>query len=173
MKKQIMLFTTLASFFSWEAYAGNTYVGGSLSMQRISATSSQYTGYRPGLFIGYGQEYPDCYYLGGEFLGSMTGATSDSYVLRDISLRMAPVYSLSLIPGMLITEDTMGFLRLGIGVGKLKASARWLTGYVLGAGVDVPLSPSWDIRFEYDYTLYNHIGIGNPQSHELMLSLKY
>ena len=173
MKNQTILVAMLASALSCQTMAGNTYVGGSVSVQRVSAATSKYTGWRPGLFIGYGDIFDRNYYLAGEFLASMASTFSNSYVNRDQNLRITPDFSLSFLPGMILSPEAIGYLRLGLGIGRLHAANEWLSGIVVGAGVEFPFSPCWSVRTEYDYTVFRAIGIGTPQSNELMLSFKY
>ncbi len=173
MKKQSLLFPIFVSVLSFNVYAGNTYVGGSLSMQNISATGTAYRGFRPGVLIGYGGPVDKDFYVAGEFNASYVATLQNNYINRNNSLRMAPVFSLSVIPGMLFTPTAMGYFRLGVADGLINVSNNWKVGWVLGLGIEAALSPCWSVRTEYDYTVFHAISAGNPNSDEFVLSFKY
>lgn len=173
MKKRILV-AALVTLCSLNTYA-NTYVGGSLGFQDISANSSKFRGWRPGLFIGYGDMMDDDgeYYLSGELNISWASAVSDSYTNRRNSLRMSPELSISLLPAMVLKPDLMGFLRFGAGEAKQKVPNVWIANAIVGAGLEYAVTPCWSLRGEYDYTLFASTNIGNPRSSDLILSLKY
>lgn len=177
MKKQALLFAVLASVASFNSYAGNTYIGAGLGIQSIDASTSKFRGWRPGLFIGYGDrmdEDNDCYYLAGELAISWASEMSDQYTIRSQSLRISPELSLSLIPGMIFAPDTMGYLRLGLGEGRQRATTDWLRAVIVGAGVEYNLTPAWAIRGEVDYTTFKSVAvIGVPRSWDGTISFKY
>lgn len=174
MKKQGLI-ALLAALASLNVYA-NTYVGGSLGFQDISANSSKFRGWRPGLFIGYGgrmSDDDDNYYLAGELAVSWASETSDQYINRRNSLRMSPELSLSLLPGMILKPDLLGYLRFGAGEAKQKIPNVWVANAIVGAGLEYAMTPCWSLRGEYNYTFFASTNIGNPRSHDLILSLKY
>ncbi len=176
MKKQALLFAVLASVTSFNLYAGNTYVGAGLGIQSIDASTSKFRGWRPGLFIGYGDKMDDddCYYLAGELAISWASEMSDQYVLRNQSLRIAPEVSISLIPGMMIVPDTMGYLRFGLGEGRQRATTNWLRAAIFGAGLEYDLTPAWSVRGEIDYSIFKTVAvIGTPRSWDGVISFKY
>lgn len=176
MKTRTSLSIFLLSLLPFAAIAdGNTYVGASLSAQRITSSQATFQGWRPGLFIGYGANMPDCYYLGGEFLASWVTATENKANFRNQSLRLQPSLGLSFIPGMYFTESTMAIARFGIGTSKMQAANKWISDIVVGGGLESSLTPSWNVRLEYDYTIYGKTGNGGslPTGQEIMVSFKY
>jgi hypothetical protein len=173
MKKSRILLAACAAVFSLNVHAGNTYVGGSLALQSVSAQSSRFHGWRPGVLIGYGDMLDDDYYLAGEFMYSVAGAISNTYPNRNDSLRLSPGFTFSFIPGMVLTRTTMVYLRLALEVDKVAVSDKSLTGGLLGAGFEFLLTPSWSLRPEVDYTFYRSLSFGTPRSIQVGLSFKY
>lgn len=177
MKKQALLLAVLASVSSFNSYAGNTYIGAGLGIQSIEASTSKFRGWRPGLFLGYGANMDDdndCYYLAGELAISWASEMSDQYVTRKQSLRISPELSVSLLPGMKIVPDTMGYLRFGLGEGRQRATSDWLRSVIFGAGLEYDLTPCWSIRGEVDYSIFKSVAvIGVPRSWDGTISFKY
>jgi opacity protein-like surface antigen len=175
MKKRILLLSLFATLASLHAHAGtsNPYVGGSLSIQNITAAPSAYRGLRPGMFVGYGSMIDNDYYVAGELAASMVATITDTYVNRDDSLRQAPNFSLSVIPGMMLTRATLAFIRAGVAVGMFSVSDDWRPGLVLGLGIEAAWTPCWSVRVEYDNTTYRSVSVGTPRSDEFGVSFKY
>jgi opacity protein-like surface antigen len=172
MKKYTLLFPLLLGALSLNVHA-NTYTGITLGAQRISANTSTFRGLRPGLFIGYGEMIDTDTYLAGELSGTIVHATSDTYVNRNQSVRMSPEFNLSIIPGMVFAQDTMGYFRLAFETSYTNATGHWDKGVMLGLGVEYSLTPCWGLRGEYDYTFYRRVNVGVPRSNMLAVSVKY
>lgn len=172
MKKIALSAAVLASLLSFNANA-NTYVGGSVGMQDVTASPSYYRGIRPGLFIGYGGMYDTDFYMAGELSGSLVSTLTDDYEVRNQSLRISPNFGLSFIPGAMLAQASMGFLRLGGAYGYFADANTWRWGAIFGAGLETAFTPCWSVRAEYDYTVYRSMPVGTPRSDEFVVSLKY
>lgn len=77
--------------------------------------------------------------------------------------------TISVLPGYYINNNTEGFFRIGFSRGRFEAkssaqtggdliatgrSTKWLSGYVVGAGMETAVTPCINVRFEYDYSQY-------------------
>lgn len=176
MKKFVVCAAALASLVSLNAVAGNTYVGADLGYRTVTTNSnigSKFRGWLPGLFIGYGTMTVDNYYLAGEFAANWVSETSNSYTMRSQSLRISPEYTLSFIPGMVLKPELLGFLRIGIGEGRLAAQGDWLLAGVMGVGLEYTLTPCWNLRGEFDYSVFHDTSVGTPNAADFVLALKY
>ena len=121
-------------------YAADPYVGASLGVGGHQ--------YQPGasanLFAGYGGKLNNDIYVGAEAnaeLGHYRGL-GNTYGI-----------GASLMPGLMITNNTMLFGRIGEEFTMATHSNDSVTfGTVYGAGLQNKLNKNWDIRGEYKYT---------------------
>lgn len=174
MKLKTLFLTLFTSTLSLNAAAYvSTYVGGSLGVEDINASTSQYRAWLPGVFIGYSSNFEKDFYLAAELSAMFTSTMTNDYVNRTNSLRMTPVLSLSALPGMRLIPGAIGFLRVGLAESYLPAPGTWRPGLILGAGLDVDFTPCWSVRAEYNFMVYRSLDIGTPRTDLFMLSLKY
>jgi hypothetical protein len=120
-----------------------------------------------------GEDDQDDYYLAGELAITWPSTVTNDYISRNDSLRMSPMISLSIIPGIIITPPVLGYLRLGIGEGDLRARGDWLRDYITGVGVEYALTPCWSLRGEADYNWFRTINVGTPRGWDATVSFKY
>lgn len=172
MKKQLLCLA-LATACNVPAYAWNTYVGMELDVRDITASSSAYRGLYPGLFIGYGTALEPDYYFSVELSASLAATLNNYYINRVDSMRLTPIYTLSVIPGMMLSSYSMAYLRVGASEASVSAASTWRPGALIGIGLESALSPCWSVRAEYDYTIFSAAGVGTPRSDEFALSAKY
>lgn len=174
MKKKALLLSLLTGMMSVNASAYiSTYVGGSVGIEDVAASTSLYRAWTPALFFGYSGSYEKDFYLAAELAAMFTATLTNNYVNRDDSLRMTPVLSLSVLPGMKLVPGAIGFIRLGLAEAYVPAPGTWRTGGIFGVGLDVDFTPCWSVRSEYDYSVYRSIGIGTPRTDMFLVSLKY
>ena len=152
MFKKIVLASAIYVGCANMSFAGTPYVGGSLGWS-LSPESSGPIGTA---FGGYGVrlEQNKRIYLGGE-LNATAG-----YYTRYI---MSYSFGASFIPGVMITDNTMLYTRLGISTGfthyhysdsnwSEKHNSRLKTNGLYGLGLQTSLDERWDLRGEYTAT---------------------
>lgn len=136
--------------------AGQFYTGPSLIIQDISASHSHYRGLSPRLSLGYGSQLDQNFFLAGEFnaiFGSTEIANSDS----SNSARASYSYSLSLLPGVFINENTKLYLRAGAVATRFADQNRVGMGGQMGLGLQTNMIGQWDFRTEYVYSAYQSV----------------
>lgn len=170
MIKKIILSCFMCSVVSGVAFAdGKSYVGGSLGVTNLG-----YTQYKGGkitagpigkLFGGYGYTFGENhkFYLGGELnldLARYTNTHSNTnYAL-----------GASFIPGIMLTNNTMVYARLGVQANRFNDSGNSIQfGNQLGFGLQTKISKNWDVRAEY----INVSNVATKHDSQLLLGLLY
>jgi opacity protein-like surface antigen len=82
-------------------------------------------------------------------------------------------YGISVLPGYMINDSVLGYLRLGVVSTRFSTGNNSVTGGQAGFGLQTALSSSWDLRGEYVYSFYNSIRSGNPKAQQFNLGLVY
>jgi opacity protein-like surface antigen len=172
MKKLILACALLA--ISLEASAGSMYFGPTLFIQTNTSSDDNYRGLHPRLSVGYWDVY-DCFYLAGElYVVPATVSISESNDDRAESARTTADYGVSFLPGLLITETVVAYLRVGYNASRFYGPDVTKSGGQFGAGIQSSLSENWSIRVEYLYTAYSNVStIGSPKSDQYGLGLIY
>lgn len=173
MKKHSLLSLLAIAFVSPNFCAAGTYVGMSGAVQDIVSNNATYRAFLPGLFIGYQTVVDHDYYFAGELSGTAAASLTNNYVNRDDSMRMTPKFALSFIPGIMFSQDAMGFLRIGLAEGNLSAQSTWRPGFLAGIGLESAITPCWSVRAEYTYTVFSSVTTGTPRSDEYTVGFKY
>ncbi len=153
-------------------YYNGPYLGVSLG-DRVNYTSTPtvYNGLEGNLSAGYAFVMESFYFAGEIFVG-------DSAVLQNYanngSARSTWSYGLSLIPGILMNDTVLGYLRLGILNTNFTTNNNNATGGQVGLGLQTAITERWDLRGEYIYDFYRSVSyIGNPKSAQFNLGLVY
>lgn len=144
------------------------------------------------IFGGFGKLVGQNTYLGGEIFA--TGYSSDVKAVSvgdegSLHYKTEYSYGASLIPGVMISQDTMAFARLGIvrtsfkidanaAVGDDYSKKELVNGGRVGLGLQTHLNEKMDLRGEYDYTAYDSFkdGLGDdikPSSGQVKVGLVY
>ena len=135
------------------------------------------------LFAGYGGAINQNLYLAGEVEVGTTAAT-----LNDAKfLRVSRTYGASVLPGVMLNDDTVLFTRLGLL--KTRFSKERFGGDTLpsfstlggeiGLGLQANVAPNFAIRGEYDYVAYRKEAkslqtvFKTPQADQFMVSAIY
>ena len=143
MFKKILIASVL-TVTSGIALAGTPYVGGSLGFTNLGYYNNNQiqAGAIGKLFGGYGSIFGprQNIYLGGELNLDLAHYPSEG-----------SVYGLgaSLIPGLMLTQHTMAYARIGAEVSRNTNGSANHVGSQLGLGLQTSLTPKWDIRGEY------------------------
>lgn len=137
------------------------YVGASLgittntSSVKVTSPSTNYFGgsYRGipfNLFVGYGGIITQCFYLAGEGFG-----TVGTFDISDKNgLKTSYGYGIALIPGVMLSDHTLAYLRGGVLRANFSAPNEMRTGGQFGLGLQTTITQNVDLRLEYDYVAY-------------------
>lgn len=157
MFKKIILVSAIYASFANYGFAGTPYLGGSIGW------NAQPT---PGgpigtVFGGYGTRLEQIkrLYIGGEL-----GLSGGYYTQYNFTYRATA----SFIPGVMITDNTMIYGRVGIATGftnyivnnnNEKRFVSTNSNAVYGLGIQTKLSDKWDLRGEYTSTTNYKTGV--------------
>jgi len=158
-------------------YTTGPYIGVSVGPRTVGTGSPTYARSIDGtLFAGYGGIFAQSFYLAGEIFGQ-----GDANI-KDFKKQPANVFGaktswgwgLSLIPGMLITDHVLGYLRGGYVQTRFTDVNSTISGWQVGGGAQTNLWANWDLRGEYVYSQYNrNANIGIPMSDQFNLGVIY
>jgi opacity protein-like surface antigen len=159
-------------------------------------TNTRNAGWVGGLFVGYGRDVLESFYIGTEILGNYNGSSTSyqftSSLLGNYASKFTTKgsFGVSLIPGVKITNVTLGYVRIGYNWVNLQTqennsttgfSARknaTSSGFNYGLGAETLLYKSLSLRGEYTYTNYSNFNTSmgtnfSPADNQFMLSLIY
>jgi len=198
MLKKVLVASAIFALSSNAAFAG-AYVGADLGAnfalykeepQGLATVRFGDVGPMADLFVGYGQLVKEKFYLGGEafttgFATRVKAIDSDDFT-HSFDTRYS--YGVSLIPGVMISDNTMAYARVGVvrtGF-RVKTSVEGYdestneisNGGQAGLGLQTHLTPNLDLRGEYDFTSYKSFTTGEdekitPTSGQVKLGLVY
>lgn len=157
------------------------------------------TGFVGGLFAGYGQAFENLYYLGGEIFvndsdanvsSSRSNTTATSVYSTSVNVRTS--YGLALLPGVMVNDSSLLYLRLGYNWANIKGNETFTVGatstsasksstrggYNVGLGIETAVYQNFSVRGEYSYSSYNSFtsALGtkySPYDNQFMLGLIY
>lgn len=178
-----------------QPFCAAPYVGFSLYPRTVIAgRPAAYKGFGGNLFAGYGAMMSCNFYLAGElFVGdtwklksyrSHTRRLDDGRTIADGgSAKTTWDVGASIIPGFLITDCVLTYLRLGAtdtrfsnnnNHGHHNNNNKSKVGWHVGLGGQTTICQNWDLRGEYIYTQYGSIShVGHPQSDQFNLGVVY
>lgn len=177
MLKKIIT-TTLISFSllaSHAALAGmGPYLGGSINLNDNFSSQSSFRGLSGALLGGFGGTVSDDFYLAGELFGEYGSVVLDNNVgFGSPSLRTTYSYGLSMLPGLMLSNRTMSYLRFGLLKTNFIGIGTTATGGQIGFGIQTSLTQDWDLRGEYDYVGYQKIRGISPSTDQFKLGFIY
>lgn len=159
------------------SYTDNSslYIAPNVLLQNITSDDSSYRGISPKLALGYGTLLGQSFFLAGEVSATIgTAEVSNNTDNNGVSVRVNRSYDFSVLPGMLFSENTLGYLRLGVVSSNFSAPNTTTTGGELGVGLQLAILNCWYIRGEYFYTTYGAIeDVGAPVSDTFALGAVY
>jgi opacity protein-like surface antigen len=149
------------------------YVGVSVGVANNSYSGGNFRGVTTQLSGGYGATINQSFYLGGElFVNNFTITMNDNSYAN--SMRSTYGYGASIIPGLIISNHTMAFLRAGVVRTRFSELSHTGTGGEVGLGLQTSVTQNWDLRAEYDYVGYGNIVHGiSPNADQFNLGLVY
>jgi opacity protein-like surface antigen len=176
MFKKLLIATAILATTSGIAAANLSvpYLGASLGVNTLTASNGvSYRGVPITVFGGYGAVVSQAIYLGGEVFGTLGTSTLNNNNSVSTSLKTSYGYGVSFMPGYVLTDRTMMFLRAGLVRSRFSSIDANSTGAQLGLGMQTNLLQNWDVRGEYDYTSYNKVGGVKPKSDLFNLGFVY
>lgn len=151
-----LLLTTSSVAFAYSA----PYVGASIgvtantviNVNQYNYNNSSFRGMPVAVFVGFGAVLESNFYIGGEVTG-----TPGTFELNNNGLKTSYGYGASLLPGFMLCDHTLSFLRLGILSARFPNNDNSSTGAQVGIGIQSGLTQNVDLRGEYDYIMYRTI----------------
>ncbi len=173
-KKLLVASAILASTAGVSLASSAPYVGASTGINVFTSTSGgMFRGVPATVFGGYGGTLNESIYLGGEVFGTMGTMTLNNGPTTKASLRSTSGYGIGLIPGIMLSDRTLAFIRAGLVRSYFSTIRSTATGGQLGLGLQTALTQNWDLRGEYDFTAYNSVGGVSPRSDLFNLGFVY
>lgn len=179
MFKKLALASALLAVSAGVAMANPApYVGASLGVNLNSPTdsssfTSSFRGAPIGVLAGYGGSINDYYYLAGELDATLLTSTMSGNGL----LKSTYGYGVSVLPGVMLSEHTVAFARVGLVRTQFSNIEKYATGGQVGLGLQTNVTQNLDVRAAYDFTAYNamntYAGSIAPRSDVTTLSLVY
>lgn len=148
------------------SFMSGPYLGLSVGIRgNYTGAPTVYKGVEGNIALGYAGVLSPAFYLAGEIFAS------DSWTIKN---RAAPGvngvkttwnYGISILPGVMLTDYVMGYLRLGAVHSRFSNASVNRTGWQVGLGAQTNLAPCWDLRGEYVASFYNRITtVGRPRT---------
>jgi opacity protein-like surface antigen len=174
LKKALIACSALALTTGLSFASGVPYIGASIGEATNTTTSlnRNFRGTPFTLDAGYGALLSQNLYLGAEIFGVLGTASLD-----DNGLKSTYGYGLSLLPGLMLGDHTMTYVRGGLVRTHFTPSAttnRNVTGGQVGLGMQLGLTQNLELRGEYVFTAYQSFsGISTPRQDAFNLGLIY
>jgi opacity protein-like surface antigen len=126
------------------------------------------------VFAGYGGAINPNFYLAGEVFATLATAEISDHN----NLKTSYGYGVSVLPGLMLSDHTFGFVRAGLVRTRFPDAGGTETGGLFGAGLQTTVTQNIDVRAEYDYSFYSSFDnvydkISSPSSDAFNLSLIY
>ena len=178
MFKKLLIASALLATTSTVALATQAtpapYLGASVGVVDNTSGAGSFRGMPLTVNAGYGGVINQNFYLAGELSGVLGTMTLNSHPTRtNRSLRTTFGYGASIIPGVMISDRTLAFARLGVVKTRFTNYTNTATGGQAGLGLQTALTQNLDIRGEYDYTKYGRFSGVSVKSDAFNLGLVY
>lgn len=150
------------------------YVGVSLGVRNnYSGTPAVMKGIDGNLSLGYGGIVSPAFYLAGELFVLGTANVKDMSNNGN-SVRSNWSWGGSVLPGYMITDHVLGYVRLGAQRTRFNSQGSNANAWHVGLGAQTNIYQNWDLRGEYVYSYYQNVsGVGHPNSDVFNLGLVY
>ena len=152
--------------------AGAPYLGASVGVVDNTSNSGNFRGMPLTINGGYGGLVNQNVYLAGELFGVVGTATLNNNPGAD-GLRTTYGYGASFIPGIMVSDHTMTYARLGVVKNRFTSYNKTATGGQAGLGIQTSVTQNWDVRGEYDYTKYRKFNSVSPKADAFNIGLVY
>jgi len=127
------------------------YVGANVGLAVNTNPGNNFRGIPLGVLAGYGGQISSSLYLAGEVFVTIITPQLDS----NGNVKSNYNYGISLLPGMFLSQHTMGYLRLSLVKTHFPQLKTTKTGGQLGVGVQTSMTQSFDVRGEYIFSRYS------------------
>ena len=169
-------------------YKAGPYVGFSVGPRLMQTGSSlQYTGAEGTLSAGYGHLWSQWFYLAGEIFGGNSVrlknyGTDILPFARITGFRSTWSYGFDAIPGIMLNERTLGYVRGGVVNTRFKINTaagvveQSPTGWRAGVGIQTNVYSNLDVRLEYIYNQFDKQKKptwGHPYANFMNLGIAY
>lgn len=171
-KKLLVASAILATSSTIAMASGAPYLGASLGVVDNTAQSGSFRGVPLTVNAGYGATIDQSIYLAGEVFGTIGTSSLDNNP-NTKNIKSTYGYGISFIPGVMVTDHTMTYLRVGAVKTRFNSLGKTATGGQLGLGLQTSLTQNWDLRGEYDYTKYRRVSGTSPKADAFNLGLVY
>lgn len=156
MFKKLLIASAMLATTSTVAVAnGAPYLGASVGVVDNTSSKGSFRGAPLTINAGYGATVNQNFYLGGEVFGVVGTATLNSNPTNTGNVKTTYGYGVSFIPGVMLSDHTMTYARLGVVKSRFTNADKTVTGGQAGLGIQTSVTQNWDLRGEYDYTKYN------------------
>ena len=157
------------------AFMSGPYIGASVGVRNnYSGAPAVYKGLEGILSLGYAGVLTPSFYLPAEIIGA------NSLQLRNYrdpdgdGIRTTWNYGISLIPGVMITDYIMGYVRVGAQRARFTNIGEHKCGWHVGLGGQGNIAPNWDIRGEYVYSSYHRTSeLGRPRADQFNVGVVF
>ena len=152
-----------------------SYAGFSIGVRdNYTSTPTFYKGVEGTLYLGFGGLIAPKWYL------AIEGFIADNVPIYDYSnagngAKTTLNFGGSLIPGLMLTETLLGYIRASIIGTRFSDQNVNKTGWQLGLGGESSLCDDWSLRAEYVYSAYSSsvTGIGSPKTDQVNFGVVY
>ncbi len=150
------------------------YLGASVGVVDNTSSAGSFRGAPLTISGGYGGVINQNFYLAGEVFGVLATSTFDSNpTASHSSIKTTHAYGASIIPGVMISDHTMTFARLGVVKSRFTNYGESVAGGQAGLGIQTALTQHVDLRGEYDYSKYNKFSGVSAKSDAFNVGLVY
>jgi opacity protein-like surface antigen len=146
----------------------------------VNSGDGSYRSLNAQLFGGYGAMLNESWYLAGEIFGTPGNAKisdrPNSATATTYSYKTSWDWGLSIIPGYMLNNSTMAYLRGGWVQTRFNGSnvSQTKSGWQLGAGMETAIAQNWDLRGEYVYSRFKNVNnLGNVNSDRVNVGVVY
>lgn len=175
MFKKLLITTAILTATTGIAVASSSspYVGVGTGINVVTGSSSVFRGMPLNIFAGYGATVAQNIYLGGELFGTVGTLQVTDNTSGTSSLKTTYGFGASFMPGLILADHTMAYVRMGVVRTRFSNLSSSATGGQVGLGMQTSLAQNWDLRGEYDYTGYNKVRSISPRSDLFTVGLVY
>lgn len=156
-------------------YTAGPYLGLSVgSTTSYTHTPTVYQGFQGTLSAGWAGMLDPMWYLAGEVYVGDSAQINDYKAIGGNGVRTSWTYGLDLIPGVMITDYVLLYLRAGVVTTRFSDISTYKTGWQAGIGAQTNIYENWDGRIEYIYSGYGSIdSIGKPTVNQANIGVIY
>lgn len=168
------LLTVLLSSATVVVAGTGPYLGGSINIVDNVSGHSSFRGLTGSVMGGFGGAVNEDTYLAGELFADIGTLVLDNNTsLGSPTLRTTYSYGISIIPGLMLSNRTMAYVRIGLLKTNFTGLTSSVTGAQFGLGMQTSITQYWDMRLEYDYVPYQNTKGVSPSADQFKLGFIY